>query len=457
VCDSFVAMPDSTVGGAVIFGKNSDREPNEAEELLVLPHGRHVSGSSLRATYIEIPQIRETHAVLLARPYWTWGAEMGANEHGLAVGNQALFTRVPHEKTPGLIGMDLVRLALERAATAREAVSVITGLLEVYGQSGNCGHRRRFEYHNSFLIADPGDAWVLETAGREWAAKRISSGVYSISNAITIGNRFDSCSPGLVRQAVRQGWCRGEADFDFARCYSRQPHTRLSAADERRACATAALEPRRGQVSVADATALLRSHETAAGRCAAIDRGLTGRTVCNHAGFGPARWSSQAVGSMVSELRAGGATHWLTGTSAPCTSIFKPVWIDSGLPDLGPPPTGRFDAASYWWRHELLHRGTLLDFHDRLRLYAVDRDALEADFRLREQSHRGLSDKERAALTAFCFTAAEAAAERWLRQITPLPVRSRPGLLHGLAWKSYDRDAGMPGRRAAAAPSKQEG
>lgn len=99
MCDTIVALGNSTVDGNVIFGKNSDRHPNEAHEVVIFPAAQHPTGTTVKCTYIEIPQVPATHQVLLAKPFWIWGAEMGSNEHGVTIGNEAVFTRTPYGKS----------------------------------------------------------------------------------------------------------------------------------------------------------------------------------------------------------------------------------------------------------------------------------------------------------------------------------------------------------------------
>jgi secernin len=439
MCDTFVALQNATRDGSVIFGKNSDRDPNEAHELVMVPHATHAPGADVACTYISVPQVRETNAVLLSKPFWIWGAEMGANEHGVVIGNEAVFTKVPYDKGPGLIGMDFLRLALERASTADEALDEIITLLEIYGQGGNCGFSHKLYYHNSFLIADPESAWVLETAGKHWAAEKVRD-VRSISNVITIGANYDRASEDLVSHAIDQGWCRNEEDFDFGSCYSDLIFTEFSAG-RYRACRTKDLmQSQKGKIDIPFAMRLLRDHGENKGEDWGPGKRLLGAEVCMHASFGPVR-QSQTTGSMISHLSEKGDTHWVTGTTAPCTSVFKPVWIDSGLPDFGPAPTGIYNQASAWWRHENLHRAVLRDYATRILEIRPHQKALESDFIKEADNSIGSSLDERRSFTKACFSAVEIAEEEILRQIQSLAIQSRRPLLHRLAWKGFDKEA----------------
>lgn len=455
MCDTFVALADTTADGSVVFAKNSDREPNEGHELLFVPATDHEAGSALRCTYREVLQVSHTHAVLLAKPYWIWGAEMGANEHGVVIGNEAVFTKVPQEKEPGLIGMDLLRLGLERADTAAAAVEVITDLLHAHGQSGDCGHTHPLRYDNSFIVADPSSAWVLETAGREWAAKQVLDGARSISNAITLADGFDRSSDRLVALAVEHGWAKPTGRFDFGRAYSDRLYTRFSDA-ARRQCRTAdRLAAMSGQVDVSAAIHLLQDHGSPSAtadsgwspaRGPAV--GLLGQSVCAHAGYGPVR-ISQTTGSWVSHLRADGSfTHWVTGTAAPCTSMFKPLWFDAaavaGLPDTGPRPTGRYDGTSLWWRHEDLHRETLRDYAARLPHYAGRREELQRRFLASAAAAERGSVADRVACSRSAFAEADAAEAGWLADLRAASADQLRRGLFARAWRSFDRAAGRP-------------
>ena len=439
MCDTIVALGDATADGATLLGKNSDREPNEAHQLLRIPAATHPAGSTVQCTHIEIPQVEHTHEVLLARPFWIWGGEMGANAHGVAIGNEAVFTKVPYDKGPALTGMDLLRLALERSRTARQALDVITSLLTTHGQGGNCGFERQFYYHNSFIIADPHTAWVLETAGPHWAAERVDA-VRTISNGLTIGSHWDMASEALVSYAVAHGWCRGRDDFHLADCYSDFMYTTCSGCQSRQRRTTALLQAQKGTLTVASIIKVLRDHGPDAGPDWSPAHGLSGTTVCMHAGFGPLR-AHQTTGSMVSHLAPEVQTHYVTGTAAPCTSIFKPVWFGAPLPDTGPAPTGSYDEATLFWRHETLHRATLRDYETRIQLYRHKRDNLEYQFLAGAEAHRDSPLAERAAYAARCFARADEAEADWTERVLANAPTHRLGPLYALAWRNFNHSA----------------
>ena len=113
MCDTFIALGNSTKDGSVIFGKNSDRLISEAQLITFQTKQKHSPGETVKCSFIEIPQASETASVILSQPYWMWGAEMGANEYGVVIGNEAIATKEPLNNN-GLLGMDILRLGLER-------------------------------------------------------------------------------------------------------------------------------------------------------------------------------------------------------------------------------------------------------------------------------------------------------------------------------------------------------
>lgn len=439
MCDTLVATPEVTVDGVMIFGKNSDREPNEAQYVFFAPAADHTPGSKVCCTYIEIPQVEHTCAVLLSRPFWMWGGEMGSNEHGVTIGNEAIFSKVPANTNKALLGMDMLRLALERSCTAQEALKVIVGLLETHGQGGPCGFRSKLYYHNSFIIADPQEAWVLETVDRHWAAKKIQ-GVYTISNGLSLGNEWDLASTDLVSYAVKRGWCKGRDDFNFAACYADFVYTRFSASQNRCNRTKGLLSGNKGSITVNTVMAALRDHGSSK---VMPDQGLHDPKVCTHASFGPIR-GSQSVASQVSYLSPAQATHFFTGTSAPCTSIFKPVWMDTVLPDMGPVPEGIYNPAALFWRHERLHRATLRDYSNRIQLYQAESQAMEAIFVAGALERASRPADERSEFEQQCFAEANAAEATWLERVHHTPVVNKSGLLYTLAWQSFNKQAQMP-------------
>ena len=361
MCDTF-CLPFSETS-FTYFAKNSDRSPNEPHLVLRVPAQRHAPGSMLQCTYIPIPQAERTREMVLCKPSWIWGAEMGVNEAGVAIGNEAVFTKSKTKRAPdALTGMDLLRLALERADTAKAAIEVMTTLLEAHGQGGNCGFDHDFRYDNSFLAADACEAYILETSGKRWAVKR-AEGPCAISNRLTLDG--------------------------FAEKYTEPIFSHFSRARERRCQVLERLTPDTGTSGM---ISILRSHPpTLAGR--EFTRAGVG-SVCMHAG-GPI--GDHTTGSLVAVLRGGKpATLWATGASTPCVAAFKPVFWGSDAPPLFNEPE---DALQYWLRREHLHRAAIAGQVDVPALRARIA-ALEAEWLAREQALMAAEKPDMAALCA---------------------------------------------------------
>jgi dipeptidase len=442
MCDTFVALYGATRDGSVIFGKNSDREPNEAQCVVTVPAMEHPAGSRLKCTYIDIPQTAHTNAVLLSKPFWMWGAEMGSNEFGLTIGNEAVFTRVPFDKKGGLTGMDLLRLALERAATAEEGLRTITSLLETHGQGGNCGFAHPFYYHNSFLIADRKEAWILETVGKQWAAVRVHE-TGAISNHLTIGEEWDLRSDGLIDDALERGFYKRGKNFNFRRVYTDPIITKFSGAAGRNRCTLDYLKTHKKEIDPASAMALLRNHQ-GENPDWSPDKKIAGSDVCMHAGFGPIR-IDQTTGSLVTHLTADSQTHWITGTAAPCISTFKPVWIDAGAPEALQTDSGTYNENSLWWRHEILHRLALKNYPENRTLINAQRDERETQY---FQDVIDLEKKSRKARREFSEACArqdfEDIRDR-IELVKEMGAGNRTAFYYRMTWAKFNKEAVMSG------------
>ncbi|MEJ5255555.1 MAG: C69 family dipeptidase [Acidimicrobiales bacterium] len=315
MCDTLCSIQP----GRTLFAKSSDRPQREVQ--LIEGYARREPGAELRTQYLTIPDAGAA-AVIGARPDWLWGFEHGVNEHGVAIGNEKLWTvDDPKLAGPALIGMDLVRLGLERARTADDALEVMTTLLERHGQGGIADAIDDEAYFSSFLIADSHSGWVLETSGRSWAARPVPAG-----SGAAISNRI----------SIRDDWTRASGDLRAGDDWDRfrDPEAWTGLADVRLAvtcpvvaagCAPSAVDLRR----------TLRDHgrpPTGSARVAGLPDPTigpdgTGITVCMHV-----RGYQCTTSSIIVELRDGGeppVRAWVA-MGSPCVSVYLPVFFAEG-------------------------------------------------------------------------------------------------------------------------------
>ncbi len=390
-CDTWVALAGASARGVTILAKNSDRPLFDSQPLMLHPRAEWPAGSTIDLGRIRIPQVGETYATLGSSPYWCWGYEEGINEFGVAIGNEGVSTKPLLENMKaaaagravpyGPTGMDLLRLGLERGRTAKEALDVITGLVEKYGQFGSGIPTAGIEgaYDNSYLIADPREAWVLETAGRHWAARKFEDGTASISNALSLSTEFDLASNDLAAFAVEKGWWpkNGSAPLDFTSAYiddSVANKDRIANALARRTCSAGLLRDMGNKVTVASMMRIARDRSSS-----------------------PSLDLDQTASSCVAALPAGPdnlpVLWWCAST--PSRGCYMPFFVHgsripvelsaagtAGRRVVAPERAARdaFSENSFWWLFRDLCDKINADEAGRLPKARAVFDALERDF-----------------------------------------------------------------------------
>lgn len=300
----------------IIFGKNSDRACNEPNLTVFIKGGKR-NEENVKCTYITIPQVKSIYSVLLVKPSWMWGAEMGINEKGVTIGNEAVFTKSKNKKTERLLGMDMLRLALERCADAIKAKDFIIQLLTTYGQGGNCGYDKEFYYDNSFLITDAKNAYVIETSGKDYVVKELNESG-NISNRLSI-------------------------DENFYNKNSEPIYTYFSGSKQRLLSGKENCEK---VETVKDMMQALRAHDGESD--SVLFKKGSVRSVCMHQSL----LGDHTTGSMVVKYGKN-ISIYITGSSTPCISAFKPVIFGKAIP---PVFYEENDSLEYWKKREYLNR-----------------------------------------------------------------------------------------------------
>ena len=274
MCDTF-----GVLGKHKIFGKNSDRSPNEIQKIEYIK-GYKTNQKDLKLTYITIPQVTKINSILISRPKWMWGAEMGVNEYGLVIGNEAIFTRGKYNKK-GITGMDIVRLCLERCNNSKDAVKFIKKIINEYEMGGNCGYDHNFYYDNSFLIMDRNNLFVVEVSKKDVVVKE--KNIANISNCLTLESN--------IKEDKIYKYFSGSKD---------RLNTVKNSINK--------------SMNVIDAMNILRSHNS--------EDYLNGsvRSVCMHAGK---IIGDHTANSMIVELLDKDIVIYTTMGSLPCLSVYK--------------------------------------------------------------------------------------------------------------------------------------
>ena len=360
-CDTLIAFEGEGRDRRVVFGKNSDRPLTEAQPLSCASAQTHAPGSTVRCQWLTIPQAERTLAVVGSRPWWMWGYEQGLNSAGVAIGNEAIYTR---DEVPsiGLQGMDLVRLGLERGETARAAKRVITDHVERYGQGGSStypgGSDATELYQNSFIIGDADEAFVVETSGRRWVSKRVTSSV-AIANLVTITDDWDEASPDVEGHARQRGWWNEApgVKLDFRRAYE-DPEMR-GVTETRYAQSCRFLD--RGEVSVQAMMRHLRDHFEGGTVYLPKARAEASRplSVCLH----PEDREGATAASMVVDLTAARRRPiaWCS-MATPCSSVFIPIPVGEPVPAAWTTGGEEHDDRSLWWLMRALAEAVRRDY-----------------------------------------------------------------------------------------------
>lgn len=234
-CTNLIAGKNATMDGSVLLTYAADSHSLYGE-LYHWPAQTWPTGSVLdvrewdTGKYLgQIPQVKHTYSVV-----------GNMNEHQLAIAETTFGGRPELVDSTGIMDYgSLIYIALQRAKTAREAIKVMTELVRDYGY---------YSSGESFSIADPNEAWIMEMIGKGtdykgavWVAVRIPDDcIAAHANQARIRqfplNDPENClfAPDVITFARQMGYFDGiNKDFSFADAYAPLDFMALRACEAR--------------------------------------------------------------------------------------------------------------------------------------------------------------------------------------------------------------------------------
>lgn len=234
-CTSLLAGRKATVDGSTLITYAADSHTLYGA-LSFTPAADHPKGSKIEIRDCDtnkplgkIPQVEHTYKVVGFM-----------NEHQLSITESTFGGRPELVDMTGIIDYgSLMQLALQRARTAREAITVMTDLVKKYGY---------YSSGESFSIADPEEVWILEMIGKGsaskgavWVAVRIPDDCIAAHANHSRIHRFplddpENClySPDVISFAREQKYFAGlNRDFSFSAAYAPAGFEELRACEAR--------------------------------------------------------------------------------------------------------------------------------------------------------------------------------------------------------------------------------
>lgn len=314
MCDTLVIRKDKK--SPFIFGKNSDRHPQEiqlvqyVEPFEGLKEKTHIDYQKeydiIRYPLLQFysKNFENKYKALISRPAWMYGCEMGINEKGLVIGNEALFSLKGTSKE-GILGMDILRLALHNCSDSKSALTFISDFINEYGQGGNGSFIGSLYYNNSFLITDSKESYLLESVKNRYVAKKIEN-AQTISNSYTITDDYNFGDEKSL-----------ETKINFKKKYESKIHTLFSQGNYRQNLSSTLLEAADG--SFESVVSTLRYN-----RSQNLDFDRSMRSICIDSNF---LVTSKTTNSMVVEYVLEQPIVYFTAAPFPILSPYYPFRV----------------------------------------------------------------------------------------------------------------------------------